>query len=128
MGIPIFVKEYIAWHFGKAIRELFELEKTFLWFFYHLFSLPLLIRTFFLPFYKISSPYRKNADFYAFLETIIPNIVSRLIGMIARGVLLVLGILVELALLVAALPLIVLWLLLPFVIAMFFIAGIMRIF
>ncbi|MFY9463399.1 MAG: hypothetical protein WAP52_04445, partial [Candidatus Sungiibacteriota bacterium] len=47
------MKDYIIWHYGKAVRDFFGIAYDVLWFGYHFFSLPLLARTLFAPLSRI---------------------------------------------------------------------------
>jgi len=128
MGFAIFFREYLWWHYSKAIREILELEKNFLWFFWHFFSIPLLARTLFSPFRRLSEGYKKGFDPWAILESLIVNSISRLVGFFLRAAVLLMGLLVEVVLTLALGPALLLWVLLPFVVVVLFAAGLGLIF
>ncbi len=62
-----------------------------IWFLWHFFSIPLLARTFFTPFQRIQDAPVKGFDPEAFFESIIVNILMRVVGMFVRICVLVVG-------------------------------------
>lgn len=46
MHIALLVPEYLAWHYTEAVRLWFNIVSNFLWFTYHFFSMPVMIRRF----------------------------------------------------------------------------------
>ena len=115
---------YLGWHYSIALKDLAVIARNSLVFIYHFFSLPILLQTFFSPWRRLGESYKKGFYPGAWLETFILNVIMRLFGIFFRFWLVLLGLL---ALLVDAILIIlslILWLILPFVIAVLFVAGI----
>ncbi|HBT81715.1 TPA: hypothetical protein DEB04_03275 [Candidatus Giovannonibacteria bacterium] len=123
MALAIFIREYFIWHYGSALKDILELAKNFFWFFYHFFSIPLLAKTLLSPIWRLSEKYRRGFDPQALFETLIVNLISRLVGFILRTILLLAGLLVELFLLLALIPVFAAWIFLPLLIPLLFLAG-----
>lgn len=123
MSFAIFIKEYFIWHYTEAIRGLFQIEKNFLWFGYHLFSLPLLARTFFAPLYRLNERIRKGMKADLIAQIIVGNIVARITGMLLRAVVIVFGLSFEAMTAVLFVPALLIWIFLPLVVAQMFIWG-----
>lgn len=127
MGNRVPVESYLSWHYGAAYRDMGAIWRDFAWFLYHFFSLPLLLKTFFSPLFRLSERVA-SFDMEGILETIVVNTVMRLAGMITRALLGAVGVL-SLALLSAAgILFFILWTLLPIVVFGLFGASIFFIF
>lgn len=109
MRFAILFWEYLWWHYGKAIREIWDLEKNFLWFFWHFFSISLLSQTLFSPFRRLSEGYKKGFDPQAILESFIVNGILRLTGFALRSVIILIGLAIEIILTLAFLLALLLW-------------------
>jgi hypothetical protein len=46
MHIALLVPEYLAWHYTEAVRLWLNIVSNFLWFTYHFFSMPVMLRRF----------------------------------------------------------------------------------
>lgn len=75
---------YFLWHYTAAFRELYTHVKNSLWFFYHFFSLPVLVKTFFQPWKRMEERYPKGLDVGGIASTFIINTMMRAIGVIMR--------------------------------------------
>jgi hypothetical protein len=110
------MSRYILWHYTQGIADLVSLSGTLLWYIARTFSLSTLLRTFFQPWRQEQEAYPSIVHPGAFLESLGVNILMRIVGIIARGVLIILCI----AVLIMAIPSIIitliLWLLLPLLI------------
>lgn len=124
MGLPIFIMEYIWWHYGTALKEIMVLERNFLWFGYHLFSIKLLLKTIISPFSRIQEGYKGLGSMEMLMENVVANIMSRAVGLIFRTIVITVGVLFEVLLTVAILPILIFWILLPLLIPLFFLMGI----
>lgn len=123
MGFPALIKEYISWHYGTALKEIIVLERNFLWFGYHLFSIKLLLSTIVSPLYRIHESYKGLGSMEMLMENAVANIVSRAVGLVFRTIVIILGILFEALLAMAILPVLIFWLLLPLIIPLSFFIG-----
>lgn len=124
MNLARFAKEYLAWHYRDSLSDLWELENNFLWFGYHFFSLPLLARTFLSPIYRLEEKSARTFDIGAIIGNFIVTTLMRLVGMLVRVVIIATGVLFESALIALALPVLLLWLLLPILAILFGIFGV----
>ena len=115
MGLTVLIIEYLNWHYGKALTELLDLEKNFLWFFYHQFSIKLLLKTLFTPFFRIQEEY-KGFDLENLFSSLVANTVARVVGFIFRSIIIFMGILAEGAIILAAIPVFIAWIALPAII------------
>jgi hypothetical protein len=123
MGIAVFLKEYIAWHYGGGISDLIWVWKNFIWFGYNLFSVRALLKTLLSPFYRIRDSYKGWSSVEGLLETFVGNVVSRAVGLVLRVFVITLGLVFEAAVAVSLVPALVVWLLLPALIPLLFLLG-----
>ncbi len=128
MGIAIFLGEYITWHYGQALRDIWELGKNFLWFGYYLFSLELLLKTLFAPFYRIREESKGVVALEALLENIVANTVSRVVGFLFRTIVLIIGIIFEGAVIIATTAILAVWIFFPILLPALFFTGLAFIF
>lgn len=99
------------------------------WFFYlrfglNLFSVPLLLRTFFSPWHRYWYGYPKNFDPAGLFYAIFGNAMSRVIGMILRTILIALGILFDAFVFIIGLAVLIFWITLPFTAIYLFYLGV----
>ncbi len=108
----LFIFDYLVWHYSHAFRDMGVLWFNFMWFTVHFFSMPLLLRTLFSPWKRLSDTYRRDGV-EKMAETFVFNLMSRMLGFLVRGVVLGLGLGVLLVLLVSFMLLLSVWLFLP---------------
>lgn len=113
MNGVLFFSHYFIWHYTRAYADMAALYLNFMWYTAHLFSMPLLLRTLFSPWKRISAGHRKF-DLQDWAEALTFNILSRITGAIIRGVLLLLGLLCFVFLTIGFVALLILWFFLPF--------------
>lgn len=111
-SIPI---SWFTWHFLEMPVFLFEAWKNYLSFGVDYFSIPLLLKTLFSPWRQYRWRYPRGFDIGGCLATFISNMFSRLLGAIARVVLIIAGIIVQIFIVIAGIIIIVVWLAMPFV-------------
>ena len=106
---------YLRWHFGTALREFYEFWGNLMWFGYHFFSIPLLLKTLIRPIYRIheSAPPTAGLNIELFFENLTVNLIARVVGFFLRIFLIAVGGLYELVLLVVGPALFIIWFLLP---------------
>lgn len=114
---------YISWHYTVAILGLFQTWKNFIWFFFNYFSISVLLRTLFQPFERIEDRYKKGMQPREIFESIIFNLISRVVGFVMRIVVIVFGIFVIMISVLAGIVIFVLWILMPFVLGFILING-----
>lgn len=126
--MAIFFGEYIAWHYGRALTEILELGRDFLWFGWNVFSISLLSQTLVSPFYRIQEGYKNWTDFEALGEAVVANTISRVVGFLLRLFMLLLGAIFELFILAALSIILISWVMLPLLIPLLLFEGINIIF
>jgi hypothetical protein len=119
---------YWKWHYGGAIRNLFQIWSNFVWFIFHFFSLGVLTRTLFAPWRRLDEGYAKGLAPEAWLQTLIVNGLMRTVGFIIRLIFIIVGSLVLLVMIILIVPVLIIWLLLPIVILTLFISGLILLF
>ena len=88
MNPALVLIEYASWHYGDGVREYLLAWKNLHWFFYHFFSVPVLFATLFQPFHRMRESYKRGFDPEAFFESAFGNAMIRIVGFVARSVLL----------------------------------------
>ncbi len=82
---------YFRWHYSRAYRDTLAIWFNFAWFITHFFSIPLLIRTLLSPWKRMTErPQEHNAQ--AVFESIIVNVLSRMVGFVIRAALIISGV------------------------------------
>lgn len=109
-----FAFEYFKWHYGEGVASLVNIIGNFVWFFYEFFSIPLLLKTYFMPFHRLNEAYRKGFNIESWFETLVVNIMMRFVGALLRTVLITLGIFFILLTIGIGVCFFVAWLLAPF--------------
>ncbi len=83
---------YVRWHYSMAIRDLVGIIGNFFWFFYEFFSIPLLLKTFFVPFHRLEEQRTKAFKPQAWAEALLVTSLMRMVGALLRSLLIVIGI------------------------------------
>jgi len=117
------VPSYLSWHYGTGILDLLNVWRNFLWFFYHFFSIPLLLRTLFSPLMRLREGYPRGFDPQAFASTVLVNLVMRIVGAFLRIFLIALGIVVLALVTLLGPALLLVWLTLPALIPALIVLG-----
>lgn len=121
------IPQYISWHYTVAFFELFLLWKNFSWFLWNFFSIKILFKTLLAPFRRLDVG-RKKFDVESFFESLVVNTLMRLLGLILRSVLIILGILSLCFLFIFFVGFLLLWVLLPFILLGMLILGFVTVF
>lgn len=116
--------QYLRWHFFDTSREILKGWHNFLLFNLNYFSIPLLIKTFFLPWHKYCYSYGRGFDLKRYFGTFTFNLISRTLGAILRSVLIIIGTLIEIFIILGGIILISGWLILPLLLIIGLIFGI----
>ena len=111
----IFV-EWFLWQFYEVPKFLLQVWSNYLMFATNYFSVPLLLKTFLAPWRRYNWRYPKGFDLVEFLNTLISNIFSRILGALMRIILIIIGILFQIFVVIAGLAIFVGWILAPFII------------
>lgn len=124
MPVVVFY-EYITWQFGEGVREYLNAWQNIHWFLWRVFSVSLLLRTFFAPFRRTSESYGRGFDPSAMAETLLINLVTRFVGMVVRSVLLLVAFLLQAAVLAVGSMLFLCFLIAPAAIPLSILAGVL---
>lgn len=89
MGPFILAKDYLVWHYSRAILDLVYVWRNYLWFINHMFSVPTVLVSLFAPFQRLQEKkvnvLLQPADFFG---NIFINIMMRIVGVVLRTTLL----------------------------------------
>lgn len=88
MTPALLLVDYVRWHYTRAFQDSLGIFLNFLWFITHFFSVPLLLRTLFSPWRRMTDDYDlKNGNI---ADVLVVNSLSRLLGFLVRmGIILV---------------------------------------
>ncbi len=116
---------YFSWHYGRSIRELLNIQKNIIWFLYHFFSLPILVRTFFSPWRAMGEAYEHKDIFHIgeMLSSFAVNTMMRIVGIFVRSIIILFGSFFIVSSIILAVGVLVFWLFIPFIILLLFISG-----
>jgi len=128
MGALVFIKDYLIWHYIAAFKEGAAIWKNFLWFVFQFFSIGLLLRTLFSPWRRMQEYRGRGFDPQKYFETTIINIMMRFIGFLMRGAFIIIGLVVEVAVIIMGAAAFIIWFAMPFFIILFLSRGIMLFF
>lgn len=106
--------EYVVWHYSRALLDLLRVWGNFFWFFWHFFSVGLLLKTLLSPLNRINEGYKKGLYPAQWFETFIVNSLMRIVGAMVRIVVILIGITALLATLVGGIVFLGIWILAPF--------------
>lgn len=112
---------YIVWHYTKAWLDFLNIARNFLWFFYNFFSIPLLLKTLFSPWKRLS---QDDSHKSSFGERLIVDFLMRIAGFFIRFFTVFLGVLSLVGVFIFTLLAALFWLLAPFIVAILLITGI----
>lgn len=114
---------YTLWHYSHAVKALIAIWRNFIFFFYHLFSLPLLVRTLFAPWRRLAQPYPDVFDAGEIFGTFITNTLMRIVGAVLRLVFIIIGTTALVVTGIVGIAACVLWLAAPFLVLAGIIGG-----
>ncbi len=118
------IKDYFAWHYLRAWKELFHVWLNFLWFVIHFFSIPELFQSLFAPWKRITEERKRGFSFEDLAAFVIINLLSRCIGAVLRATIIVAGLCVLTLTIIAGVVTYLFWLCAPLIIIGCFIFGI----
>lgn len=110
--------QWFLWHFYEAPAFLFLVWENVIVATLHFFSIPDLLKTLFSPWKRYQWVYPKGFNPAEFINILISNLFSRLIGAISRFVLILIGLIVQVLVVVLGGVVILLWFLLPIAIVL----------
>ncbi len=112
---------YFRWHYTQGTIDLVNNVINFLWFILNFFSIPLLLRTFFVPFHRLQETATKGFNIEKWAEAFMVTLLMRLVGALLRTFLILIGVLLLTVVFVGGSILLFTWLLLP--VFLFFLVG-----
>ncbi|HUS52232.1 MAG TPA: ATP-dependent Clp protease ATP-binding subunit [Candidatus Bathyarchaeia archaeon] len=107
------ISAYFSWHYVFAPRKLLKIAGNFLTFFYHYFSAGLLVRTFFTPWKRQNIKRERRLTLTNLLHVFSFNLISRSLGAVVRGIVLIGWALAEITTLGFFVILIPSWIIIP---------------
>lgn len=129
MNIPTILGNYILWHYSEALADIFRIIGNFTWFFNNMFSIPLLLQSFFSPFKRLEDASNKKSwSFEDWGGRIIINNLMRLVGMLMRTIVIAIGLISIIITIIAGAFIFLVWLILPFAVIIIFLAGLGKLF
>jgi len=118
------IHDYFVWHYTRAWWEMWGVWRNFILLVVHFFSIPQLAQSWFAPFKRMTQGRGKAFDFEDLASYVIINIISRIIGAIARTVIILFGIAALLITIVGGFVTYLFWMVAPFLIIGLLGAGI----
>lgn len=115
--------KFLAWYFIDSPKNILKAWGNFLFFILNYFSIPVLIKTYFSHWRKYRSLYQKGFAPWLWFEAFVFNMFSRIIGAILRSVFIVLGLIIEIAVFLAGLAILLVWIFLPVILFFVFVFG-----
>ena len=115
MTLLALIQEYVFWHYTGGIRELLAISGNFIWFAYHFFSLKLFLRTLFSPFKRVRAAYHASMTLEEIAENMAANMFMRVVGIILRSMVLLLGGITELLIFLVSAVALFVWIFFPLV-------------
>ncbi|MDP2909648.1 MAG: hypothetical protein Q8N69_01075 [bacterium] len=120
--------DFIVWYYFKMTVSIAAGWRNCFLFALDYFSLPTLLRTYFSHWHKYQSSYGRVFEIWKNIETLVFNLMSRIIGAIIRTFLILAGIVLGVFVFIAGLALILFWIILPVLIIAGFLFGLWLIF
>jgi hypothetical protein len=105
--------KYVWWHFFEMPKNILKGWINYLRFGLNYFSAGLLFKTLLSPWRNYRWFYPKAFDTGKYFEVAFSNLISRVLGLIPRSILIVIGIICEAFILLAGFVVLVIWLILP---------------
>jgi hypothetical protein len=125
MGYLSLARDYVAWHYTTALRDMGRIWLNYLWFVNHLFSVREVLGTLFSPWKRLQektvSPLK---DFEGFLGNVFINIMMRLVGLVVRLGLIIVALIGFALITIVGVLLFPLWIFMPFLLVHAFVAAI----
>jgi len=128
MDVLSFAADYASWHYTRALSDIADIWLGFSWFLWHYFSVPLLGRTLFSPWRRLSEAHHKHEKIGEYAGNMVVNSLMRLVGIIARSAVIICGCIAEIACALCALIAFVLWVAAPLVLFVLIAAGLKNLF
>ncbi|MCP6726616.1 MAG: hypothetical protein KJI69_01060 [Patescibacteria group bacterium] len=115
---------YIQWHFLEAPITVLKAVKNVLLFNLEYFSVLLLFKTLFAPWKRYQWAHKGSFDIKKTIEALVSNLISRSLGALIRGFIIVAGLISEIILFGAGILVFIFWITLPLLIILALFYGI----
>ena len=115
--------EYLIWQFFDIPKEILKGWENFLRFNLEYFSIISLLKTFFSPWHRYTWSRERGFSFSDYFEVLFSNILSRIIGVILRSFLIIIGIFAEALIFFAGFFVFLGWFILPIILILLFLHG-----
>ena len=116
MNFLSIIPYYFLWHYSQGLLDYFKVWKNLVWFLWNFFSIKILFKTFFTPFERLKETYSGSLDLEGFAASILVTTLMRLVGMVIRSFIIILGLISLTVFIIGGLLGIIVWLFLPFII------------
>ncbi len=116
-------RSYLGWHYSSALVAWWRIYGNLLWFLSHFFSVALLFRTLFSPWRRLAENYPRRLAPTAIAETLVVNLLMRLVGLVIRVIFLSVALVVLATAFFLGWIVLIVWLLAPFLIPILFLTG-----
>jgi len=117
------IVDFGLWYYTRGFLDVLAVWFNFMWFITHFFSIPLLLRTLFSPWKRMTDD-EKPHSIEAYMEAFVMNVMSRIFGAIIRTTIIFVGMLALCLGVVALGAGLVFWLFAPFILVYSFFYGI----
>lgn len=107
--------QYLEWHYFDVLAEIIFGWRNFLFFIFNYFSINILFKTFFSHWHKYFLYYGKTISLSWYSEVFVFNMMSRIIGMILRTFLIIIGTISGLFVFFFGIVFILVWIFLPLI-------------
>ena len=118
------VFDFFTWYYTRAFRDLLAVWVNIGWFIIHFFSIPLLLRTLFLPWKRVTARYTRTG-FEDIAETFVMNVTSRLLGASMRLGIAGVGIVLLVVAVIGLFATLIVWLSMPIIFVVGLVYGLM---
>lgn len=115
---PNIFLQFFLWYFFEVPKKIFQGWTNILRFNIEFFSISLLLKSLFAPWHQYAWVYPRGFDIAKYLETVLSNLIFRILGMIMRIILISFGLLVEVFIFLIGAIVLLTWLLLPLLLVM----------
>lgn len=119
--------DFSLWYYTRAFRDLLAVGLNFLWFITHYFSIPLLLKTLFSPWKRMTDTYHRTG-LEDMLTTLVMNIMTRIFGAIIRLCFILFGLAVLLLSIICLFLVLALWVCMPVVLVAVILQGVILLF
>ena len=121
---PIILR-FWGWYYSGAVKGLIRAWRNFIIFIREYYSIPLLLRTIFAPWKRDITRRPRGLDIKRFAEVFAFNVISRILGFLVRSVTIVIGSICLVGVIIFGAVALIIWVLLPLVLAFFIIVGLL---